>query len=247
LKLPAPLSLTVLEEAASTNDLLKALARQGAPAGTALLARRQSGGRGRMGRSFYSPEGGLYLSLLLRPKTSAVKSVALTAAAAVSVCRVLEKHGVHSPKIKWVNDVYLEDRKICGILAESSLGPGGVPDWVVLGVGIDLVPPREGWPESLRDTAGAAFSSLSEEQRRSLCRDLLTELWDLCTRPEDRDLPAEYRARSLMPGRSVTVLQGDTARQADCLYIDDDYKLYVRFSDGSEAALDSGEVSLRLR
>lgn len=246
MSLPAPLSLSVLAETGSTNSDLKQLARQGAPAGTALLARRQTGGRGRMGKTFCSPEGGLYLSLLLRPNSSAVKAASLTAAAAVAVCRVLEKQGVCGPRIKWVNDIFLRDKKICGILAESALNPDGTAQWVVVGVGLNLVPPAGGWPEELRGIAGAAFDRCGGACFDAIAGQLLTELWDLCRRPESREILQEYKARSLVPGREITVLQGETTRQAKALAIDDKYRLLVQYEDGSSAALDSGLISVKL-
>lgn len=244
--IPAPLQVTVLEETESTNSALKALARAGAPAGTVLVARRQTGGRGRTGKRFFSPEGGLYLSLLLRPDVSAVKASHLTAAAAVAVCRTLEKHGVFDPKIKWVNDIFLRDRKICGILAESALNPDGSPAWVMLGVGLNLVPPVRGWPAELKMLAGSVFDTVTPALWEAICADLLTGLWKLCSQPEDPAVLAEYRARNLVPGRTVTVLRDNFPRQAEALYIDDHYRLAVRFMDGSMTLLDSGEVSLIL-
>lgn len=244
--LPAPLQVTVLAETDSTNRVLKELARAGAPAGTAVIARRQTGGRGRMGKAFYSPEGGLYLSLLLRPDANVVKAVSLTAAAAVAVCRTLEKHGVSDAKIKWVNDIFLRDRKVCGILAESALGLDGSPAWVVLGVGLNLAPPADGWPTELKMLAGPVFDTVTPALRDAVCADLLQALRTLCDQPEDPAILAEYRAKNLVPGRTVTVLRDNFPRQAEALYIDDHYRLAVRFTDGSITLLDSGEVSLTL-
>lgn len=244
--IPAPLQVTVLEETESTNSALKALARAGAPAGTVLVARRQTGGRGRTGKRFFSPEGGLYLSLLLRSKATGVKLTSITAAAAVAVCRVLEKHGVSDARIKWVNDIFLRDRKVCGILAESALRPDGSPDWVVLGAGLNLVPPADGWPAELSQLAGSVFDAVTPGLREAICRDLLTALWEACCDPDAPEILAEYRAGNLIPGRTVTVLRDGFPRQAEALYIDDDYRLAVRFLDGSMSLLDSGTVSLTL-
>lgn len=242
----APLQVTLLEETDSTNRVLKELARAGAPAGTAIVARRQTDGRGRTGKIFYSPEGGLYLSLLLRPDPSPVKSPSLTAAAAVAVCRTLEKHGISGARIKWVNDIFLGDRKVCGILAESALASDGSPAWVVLGVGLNLAPPAGGWPSELTMIAGSVFDSVTGTLRESICADLLDSLWALCNRPEDPVILAEYRAKNLVPGRTITVLRDSFPRQAEALYIDDDYRLAVRFMDGSISLLNSGELSLSL-
>ena len=246
LRLPAPLQVTELAGTDSTNRVLKELARAGAPAGTLVLAHRQTAGRGRLGKAFHSPAGGLYLSLLLRPGNRVVKPQSITAAAAVAVCDALEKSGVRDPKIKWVNDIYVQGRKVCGILAESALNPDGSAQWIVLGVGLNLTTPAEGWPRELRHIAGSLFDNADPVRDTALAERLIIALWSLCNAPEQPEILARYRAKNLVPGRKILVLQGESSRQAKALYIDDDYRLVVEFSDGGTAILDSGEVSLKL-
>ena len=246
LRLPAPLQVTELASTDSTNRVLKELARAGAPAGTVVLAHRQTAGRGRLGKSFHSPEGGLYLSLLLPPGNTPVKPQSITAAAAVAVCDALEASGICRPEIKWVNDIYLQGRKVCGILAERALNPDGSAQWIVLGLGLNLAAPAGGWPRELEGIAGSLFDSPDRHRDQALTERLLTGLWQLCSAPEQPEILARYRAINLVPGREITVLQGENARQAKALYIADDYRLAVEFSDGSTALLDSGEVSLKL-
>ena len=131
---------------ASTNDILREKARAGAPAGIVAVAERQTAGRGRMGRSFLSEEGGLYMSLLLRPSGSAADAMRITAQAAIAVALAIEKHTGEAAAIKWVNDIYQGGKKVCGILAEGQIGVDGM-DFIILGIGIIFL--RDSY---LRDT-----------------------------------------------------------------------------------------------
>ena len=148
----------------STNDEVKALAIKGEQEGYLLISRSQTKGKGRLGRSFFSPDStGIYMSLLLRPKCKAEETTLITTAAAVAVCRSLEKAGVN-PQIKWVNDIFVNDKKVCGILAEAGFNAGTpCPDYVVLGVGINMYPPESDFPEDLKQIAGAVLSDVIQD------------------------------------------------------------------------------------
>ena len=116
------LSIRVVDEVDSTNSVLKRMAAEGAPQGSVLIAERQSAGRGRMGRSFYSPPGtGLYMSLLLRPCMEAQRATLVTTSAAVAVAEAIERLAGEAAQIKWVNDVLFHGRKVCGILTEAGM------------------------------------------------------------------------------------------------------------------------------
>ena len=151
-----PVYLQVQTEVTSTNTLLKAQAEQGAPEGTVLIAESQTAGKGRLGRHFTSPPGtGIYFSLLLRPHCTAEKSLFITTTAAVAVCEAIEQVTGLNPQIKWVNDVYLNEKKVCGILTEASVDfENGGLNWAVLGIGINIAVPEEGFPEEIRSIAG---------------------------------------------------------------------------------------------
>ena len=131
---PWPAPVEWHEVVVSTNDVARERARAGGPEWTVVLADRQTGGRGRQGRSWASPPGGLYLSLVLRPRTDAVALLPL--AAGVAVAEVATEHGVRA-ELKWPNDVLVHGRKLAGILAEASSSTGGV-EWVVLGIGMNV-------------------------------------------------------------------------------------------------------------
>ena len=149
----------------STNDIVKNAARAGAEEGFTVTARCQTAGRGRMGRSFFSPDGtGLYISILLRPTFHPKDALMITTAAAVATARALEAAGSRNIGIKWVNDLLINGKKIAGILTESSLSMGADSlDFAVLGIGINLLSPSNGFPEEIKDIAGAVFDNAREE------------------------------------------------------------------------------------
>jgi BirA family biotin operon repressor/biotin-[acetyl-CoA-carboxylase] ligase len=216
-----------LEETDSTNRVAKELARQGAPHGTAVLAKRQTAGRGRLGRSFFSPEGGLYLSVILRPQCKPDDLALMTPMAAVAVCRALEELCI-APRIKWVNDLYLGDKKLCGILCE------GCGDAVIVGIGLNLYTPEGGFPADIPATAldvPVDRMVLAEAIRKQLL--------------QPGDFLEEYRSLCLTVGKTVTVhpVQGEPY-EARALEIDHRCRLVVESCRGVET-LDSGEVSVR--
>jgi len=233
----------------STNTVLKAMAAEDAPAGTAILAAEQTAGRGRLGRSFFSPPaGGLYLSLLLRPDLAPADAPLLTSCAAVAVAESVAELSGRETGIKWVNDVYLDGKKICGILTEAGLDlESGRVSYVVVGIGINLRSPREGFPEEIRHIAGAAFDGLSvPDLRNRLAALVLDRLASSAADPFSDDLFEAYRRRSFIPGRRIMILApGRDPVPAEALRLNRDYSLQVRLPDGREQSLSSGEVSVR--
>ena len=233
----------------STNTVLKQLAAENAPAGLALVAGEQTSGRGRMGRSFYSPAGsGLYLSLLLRPDLEPAKAVMMTACAAVSVAEAIETLTDVRLGIKWVNDLFLRGKKVCGILTEAGLDcEAGRMSYVVIGVGINTRIPAENFPEDIRETAGSVFGETSvPDLRNRLAALVLDNLVAWSADPGSVSLFENYRRRSLALGRPIRILApGRDPVQAEVLDIDPDYSLKVRLEDGSIQHLCSGEISIR--
>ena len=244
-ELARSIPIEVLEECASTNLLLKERAAQ-LPEWHTVIARRQTAGRGRMGRSFCSPAGsGLYMSVLLRPKLAADAPL-ITTAAAVAVCRAAEALGSDRAEIKWVNDVLIRGRKVCGILTEAGTGvEAETPDWAVLGAGINVTEPAGGFPPQIADIAGAVFPRHERDLRERLAAAFLRQFYAIYTALPERGFVAEYQARSCLVGKRVDVLQGGQARRALALAVDDRCRLLVRYEDGTEQALFSGEVSVR--
>jgi len=228
----------------STNNTLKALAEKEAPEGTVVAAVEQSEGRGRQGRRFYSPMGGAYFSLLLRPMMSAPDATLITTAAAVAAAEAVEEVTGLPAGIKWVNDVYVRGRKVCGILTEGSFNAetGGL-DYVVLGVGVNVEPPDEGYPEDIAGRAGTLFDGPAPPGTKGrLVARVLLRLWDFLPRLEEKPHLEPYRARLFLTGREIDVVAGDTVRRAVALGLDEDFRLRVRYPDGNEEALIGGEV-----
>lgn len=233
----------------STNTVLKSLAANGEPTGTALIAGEQTEGRGRMGRSFYSPkDSGLYLSLLLRPQLEAAQATRITACAAVAAAETIEELSGRRTQIKWVNDIFLDDRKVCGILTEASVDcESGMMHYVVVGIGINTRVPEGDYPEELRGIAGAAFGGQTPDSLRCrLAAGVLDRLWGYCAALPEEDCFAAYRDRSLVLGKAVELLlPGREPERAVVLELGRDYSLLVRLADGSMRRVQSGEVRVR--
>ena len=245
------LELRVFPEIGSTNTALKELASRGAPEGLVLLAERQTEGRGRLGRSFFSPPGsGLYLSLLLRPNAPASAVTGLTAAAAVAVAETLEELGARDASIKWVNDVYVNGRKVCGILNEAALDlESGTLSYVVVGIGVNVRAPEGDFPPELQGIAGAAFGPESvPELRCRLAAGILDRLLDFYGKLTEKPFYESYVNRSLVLGQPLNILApGRDPVPCTGMAIQPDFALLVRLEDGSLRRLDSGEVSVRVR
>lgn len=228
------------EEVTSTNDIAKGLALSGGD-NTAVIAQRQSAGRGRRGRSFLSPEGGLYLSALWR-NCPAGEVMRVTPMAAVAVCRAVESLCPLRCGIKWCNDVVAEGRKLCGILTESALRPEGGIDWLVVGIGVNVA----AVPEGVADMAVSLHELGCDVPPMALAEAILEQLTAL-----RRDLSApeawlyDYRCRCINVGKPVRVLRGGGEQPALALAVDDEFGLTVRYGDGVTETLRSGEVSVR--
>jgi len=241
--------LTVLDSIDSTNTALKAAAAGGAAHGTVLIAAAQTAGRGRRGRSFFSPGGtGLYVSLLLRPDLAPDKAIRLTTAAAVAAAGAIEAVTGADVQIKWVNDLFLAGRKIAGILTESAVAPGGdLLDYAVLGIGINITPPEGGFPGEIAEIAGALLQTPVPDGRARIAAAFLTRFFQLYESVgTDTAFMDEYRRRSFVPGRDVTVLRGEQSYPAHAVAVNDDGTLTVRLPDGTEQILSSGEISVRV-
>lgn len=230
----------------STNRLLKEMAAAGAENGAVLIAGRQTGGRGRLGRGFVSPEGGLYLSLLLRPEGPPERAASLSALAAVAVCRAVRAAAGVEAAVKWPNDVLLHGKKLCGILAESAVEAGKVR--VVLGIGVNANLRREDFPEELRETACSLLTETGRPVDLDALAGELIRTLDTLTAAWAADAGAfleEYRRLCVTPGREVLVLRGGAGRRALALAVNDGGSLRVRWPDGREEDICSGEVSVR--
>lgn len=228
----------------STNNVCKALAAQGLDS-TAVIARAQTAGKGRLGRSFQSPEGGLYLSALWQD-CPAGQLLTVTPLAAVAVCRAVESLCDTDCGIKWCNDVVLHGKKLCGILTELSVSlETQEPEYVVIGIGINCNQtqfPQEldmatslrieaGRPADVNAIAAALLLELSRMRREFLSR--------------KSDWIAAFSQNCLTVGKDIQILRAGTVRQAKATGIGPDAELLVEYPDGTSGSVSSGEVSVR--
>ena len=231
----------------STNTYAKQLAAAGAPHGTVLLADRQTGGRGRMGRSFSSPAGtGVYLSVLLRPGCAPQKLMHLTCATGVAMCDAVESTCGLRPGIKWTNDLVFQKRKLGGILTELVVTPDSTA--AIVGIGINVCQTISDFPPELQGFAGS-LTMFSEQMpsRILLAANMIRTLHTMSQRllPDKQAILAQYRRDCITLDTDVSVVRSDEVRYGHAIDIDEDGALIVRFHDGHTEAVNSGEVSVR--
>ena len=242
--------IDVRKTVTSTNMELRDLAAKGAPEGYVLIAEEQTAGKGRQGRSFHSPAGhGAYFSLLLRPGHGMEDVSQITPAAAVAAARAIEDIFGVRVGIKWVNDLFISGKKVCGILTEAVFSAeSGHIESAVLGIGINITKPEEGFPKDIESVAAALTDRrfIEDEERCRLVMATLDNFWGFYENLPARAFLAEYRARSILLGQDIFVLSDGGKRAARALEIDDDCGLLVQYETGETATLRSGEVSVRM-
>lgn len=238
------LPLTVLASAPSTNQLAKTAAVQQAPTPQVFLADEQTAGYGRYGRDFQSPaQSGIYLSLLLAPMQDLSQVGLLTTATATAVMRAIRQTTGIQVDIKWVNDLYLNHKKVCGILSEavSDMETQQITSLVV-GIGIDFYLPNNSLPAPLQAKVGSLFQTAPTVTRNELVAAILTEFFALYPHYTNGDFLAEYRAHSFLIGRRVTLQIGDQVIEGDVTGIDDHGQLCLATPTGPHT-LNAGEVT----
>lgn len=226
----------------STNNQCKRLLADGKKGIFLVTADEQSAGRGRQGKSFYSPPmTGIYFSLVIRPETTLKNAVTATTAASVAVCKAIETLTDVKPKIKWVNDVYIGDKKICGILTEAVTNfEEGIVDSVIIGIGINIS--TKNFP------AEAEFAgSLDEKISRSA---LIAEISNELLKITERDYKSfidYYRSHSMIIGENINFIKNGKVTPAKATAIDETGGLIVELENGEITTLRSGEISIRKR
>lgn len=231
-------TVTVYDEIDSTSSEARRYAVSGGTANALFLADRQSGGRGRMGKSFYSPAGvGVYLSLLLPVPERSSDLLTVTSAVAVAVRRaILSVTGI-SVGIKWVNDLYLENRKVCGILCEL------LADSMIIGIGINLYSSQ--LPDELSCIAGAILNGEADnETREDLVAAVVKEVVAILKEPSEETME-EYRQNSIVLGKEIRYIQNGVSNVGVATHINQHGHLYVRDSKGDTKILSSGEISVK--
>ncbi|MGL5125640.1 MAG: biotin--[acetyl-CoA-carboxylase] ligase [Fusobacteriaceae bacterium] len=229
----------------STNNQAKKMAIEGASSGTLILAEEQTNGRGRRGREFYSPaNSGIYMSLILKPNFSMEEIPLITTGACVAVCRAIEKLFQVSPKIKWINDIYLDDKKVCGILTEGVTNfESGSIESVILGIGINFN--TMDFPGELKKKAGSILNEKTQRvSRNDLVSEIVLEIFKVLEEIPERKYLAEYKERSWVLGSYVEVLSSNRNYTAKALDISEDGALIVIDEFGKLEYLNSGEISI---
>ena len=233
----------------STNTQARELARQGAAHGTVLIADRQTGGRGRLGRSFHSPAGkGIYMSVILRPCCKPEKIMHLTCAAAVAMCDVVEDAAGFRPGIKWTNDLVFGQRKIAGVLTELGFDKTGNVDYAVVGIGINCCQQEGDFPEEIRTIAGSLASVSGKNiDRAAVAAAMMDALYrmDAQLLTDTSAMLDRYRRDCITLGQEISLVRGGEVRHGTALDIDGAGALIVRFPDGQCETVNSGEVSVR--
>lgn len=232
----------------STNDLAKELAARGAPHGTCILADSQTGGRGRMGRSFFSPAGkGIYMSVILRPCCPPAELMHLTCAVAVAMCNAVEEVTQLRPGIKWTNDLVAGTKKLGGILTELAFEGSGMA-YAIAGIGINCCQTEADFDPTIRDIATSLKMVTAAPVNR--CQ-LAAAMWrslqqmDVQLISGKEQLLEQYRKDCITLGREISIVAGDDIRHGKALDINGDGALLVELPDGSISVVNAGEVSIR--
>lgn len=244
------LDITVLSEIDSTNNYLKKLASDGEKEGKLVVACKQTGGKGRMGRSFYSPDNtGIYFSLLLRPNFPIEQSLLLTVMSAVAVAETVKDYSEADIKIKWVNDVYADGKKLCGILTEGSISlENNGLDYAVIGIGINIVEPKGGFPQDIIDVATSVFpgKKAPSDAKSKIVGEVINRIFDMYY-SKDTTFIEKYQNMSYLDGKEINIINSDRVESAVVLRIDENCRLVVKTGNGDIKKLSSGDVSVKVK
>lgn len=226
----------------STNSCAKKLAVDGATHGTLVVADEQTHGRGRMGRSFYSPPStGIYMSIILRPDREVSEMSTITCGVAVAVCNVIERLTLTRTTIKWVNDIYINEKKVCGILTEAVTDfETGMIEYIVVGIGINVK--TEEFPDELKNKACSAF--ILNFSRNEIIAKIAKEVQKVYNNVGDESIIQEYKNRSFLLGKEIIYYKKNESFKAIAVDVNNDGNLIVKDENDQFITLKSGEVSL---
>ena len=226
----------------STNNDAKAMASQGAPHGTVIMAGTQTGGRGRMGRTFLSPaDSGIYMSVILRPTEKAGELLHLTCAAAVAACDAIEAACGFRPQVKWINDLIFENKKLGGILTELSIKPDGNVEYAIIGIGINVLCV----PEQVQSMATSLTAAAGKAVDTALVAAALIQAFAGMDLSQKKELMHRYSKDCLTLNREIQVIKTDGILYGKALRLTEDGSLQVLLNSGKTVTVSSGEVSVR--
>ena len=240
--------IQVYKSLESTNKTAKEMAVAGAEHGTVIISDCQTMGRGRYSRNFFSPAGGgLYMSIVLRPEVLHFENpTSVTAFAAVSVCEAIESISKKTPKIKWVNDIFIDRKKVCGILTEAvtDFESGGL-EWIVLGIGINVYIRAEDFPGDLQSLATSIYSDeRMPGVRNKLSAEIINRILGFETSPSETEIFEKYKKRLMMLGKEITVNQNQMEYKATAIDVDSVGHLIVKNENGERITLSTGEIRI---
>lgn len=246
--LKTPKKIEYFEEITSTNSVLKERAQKNDSENTVLISEFQTAGRGRLGKTFFSPKGcGIYLSYLIRPNIAATDATFITVAAAVALKRAFSDVLNIETQIKWVNDIYYQDKKLCGILTEAGYTRDGKIDYAVLGVGINVKNPPRDYPEEFayKTTNIERISGIiNDDVKSKLVASFLNNFDDIFA-DKTKAYIKEYKEASCIIGKEIEILSGEHKGKANAIDIDENANLVVSLPDGRKVSLSTGDVSIR--
>ena len=236
--------INIIDTAGSTNDIVKAKAEDGVPEGFTVISNEQTSGKGRFGRSFFSPHNtGIYMSILLRPENKPLSyGNNITTIAAAAACEAIESISGKKTDIKWVNDIYIEGKKVCGILTEGAFDlESGMFKYAVVGIGINLYVPYSGFPESIAGRAGAVFERIEDDSKNRLVASFLESFYNYYSGRKSEHIKT-YRSRCFVIGKNIEIINGNVKTRGVVKDIDDECRLMVKTESGDIITFSSGEI-----
>ena len=242
-------NIRIFDEITSTNLEARQAAVSGkAGHGSFVVALEQTAGRGRRGREFYSPRGsGIYLSVVLEPAQTLEGSLLITTAAATAVYKAVQDVCGVELGIKWVNDLYKDGKKVCGILTEAVTDfESGNIEFAIVGIGLNLYVESSHLSEELREVAGGIYPDRESSRAADRNRLVAQIVNHLLEETRDLKLSEVYVEHNIVPGREITITDGDRSRTARALSICADGRLLVEEADGTQRKLSFGEISIKL-
>ena len=238
--------IEIVDTIDSTNDELRRRALNDQKEITLLIAEHQTKGKGSKGRSFFSPDGtGCYMSFLLRPAYPAAECTLLTTMASAVTAQAIEKITGKKAQIKWVNDIYIDRRKVAGILTQAGFAKDGKTiSYAIVGIGINICEPEGGFPNEIENIA-AAVSSRDTKIKNRLIGEIASGLVYYYKSLSDREYMSEYRKRLFFLGEEIIVTSADGTYKATAKDIDDMCHLIVETEKGKIKTLFGGEISIK--
>ena len=243
-----PKSIFVHDSLESTNKTAKELALSNTAHGSIVIADHQTLGKGRFGRSFHSPpKSGIYMSIIIDPKELQLSTqTLLTAFTALCICESIEAISDKEPKIKWVNDIFSDGKKICGIATEASVDfESGNTAWLVVGLGVNFIDPEVAFPQDSRNIVGSLFGNNPPTSRNHLAAEIINRMLPAAMPCSEVEMLERYKQRMFLLNENVVVTRGSEQFEALVLDIDKNAQLVIEDETGAVHSLSSGEISIR--